>query len=276
MCLSQKSTQKDFNFKFKFFLVESGTEEFDHSIEESNRFFKENNILTPYAITFTFALLTVLVLIYQSIIVLKENAVVRSTQNLLNRYCNSFSQTKDDVVFTRKKENVHNLLTEFLERNIQGYRNRKPGEEVPVQLLWKKGSIVESSVHCNLREREHQKSSELGGGDDVQGNVLRTSSEESTTAKIAEIRRLLESEPEIIKNFVDKCAGNEEVSEEMINHLRQRLESELSLGSKNGKRTEVTAQTAIPQQLSPRVNIGQNIMNKANLNRETVKKGKIC
>ena len=115
------------------------------------------------------------------------------------------------------KEEIQNLVIEFLEKNFKNINCNKFGDDVPVKLLWKGGTLVESSIHCNVRDESAEpkilcmkkktkllvQCGDVGSGDE-KSQLSPTSSEECTVSKIAEIRKLLESEPEIKKTHADK------------------------------------------------------------------------
>ncbi|KAL0279847.1 UNVERIFIED_CONTAM: hypothetical protein PYX00_001320 [Menopon gallinae] len=103
---------------------------------------------------------------------------------------------------------------------------RKNLEDVPVQVIWKGNNLIESSVHCNLKEEtsEGKARKEIihakprGGGDE---QVTHTSSNESTTVhRLKQARKLLESE--------HKCMGTDDMSA----NEPQQLESDVIVDSR--------------------------------------------
>lgn len=201
---------------------------------------------TPKAAAIAVALvsLTTALLIYHVTFFMKTCQVLRKGLNFLIRCYEYFriNQIQTEP-FKPNKEEIQSLVTEFLEKNLKQLCGEKPREDVPVQLLWQGANLAESSIHCNIREdaevkhlkqlaqsKTTVKSSEIGGGDEMEESVTLTSSDESTTQKIAEIRKLLESEPDIIKRFEDKYADTDDLLDEVICETRPRPREEPSAG----------------------------------------------
>lgn len=199
--------------------VTAGAEEFDQIIEELTKS-KRKWYQSHMVVTLAIIILTLVLLLYQIAAFFKGLGIIKVTQE----FAGYFRQSQNS-----KRKEVQNLVVEFLESKLNQFQGKNVGDEVPVKLLWKGGALVESSMHCNVRDesaeskilhvQKHMQSkllvkcSDVGSGDEKL-QLSSTPSDESTALKMAEIRKLLESEPELIKTFIDKEAKGEESADE--------------------------------------------------------------
>lgn len=189
----------------------AGTEEFD-SIQEEYTKAKKKRYPFQY-----FFLLSIVIFLMSSVLICRYRYLLRhfitnTSQNLVNTLSNL------RLVFS--KQRFQNSEVDVIKLKCNQICGSSSGDEVPVKLLWQGGTLVESSIHCNITEdsadskvlhlqkqilqtKVLMKCSDAGGGDEKQA-VSPTSSEESTAFKIAEIRKLLESESEIINALKEK------------------------------------------------------------------------
>ncbi|KAK6628711.1 hypothetical protein RUM43_002527 [Polyplax serrata] len=202
--------------------VTAGAEEFDQIIAEltkPKRKWYQNSV----TLSFSLILLVLTIPLYQIIYMTKGRRLVKTCREFL---C-SFIETLNSNL--KKGDEILNSVTAIPSSSIvQATGKMTPctpaTDDVPVKLLWKGGTLVESSMNCNLRSeptdskiiqmQKHlvqskflKKCTDMTGGRNEGTEISPTSSDESTAIRMAEIRRLLESEPEIIKAFMVENNG---------------------------------------------------------------------
>lgn len=157
----------------------SGTEEFDSIVEELSN--PPAKSCGSYRVVLALILLTTLAVFGRSLI--KRTSVKFHKNDYIPR------------IAGRRKG--------ILRRNM---------EDLPVQVIWKGNTLMESSVHCSLREdtseaRAHKellRGKTRGGGDECTVRS-RSPSTESTVQRLKQVRRMLESE--------HKCTGTDDFDE---------------------------------------------------------------